>query len=164
VSDIFSKSDPSALYSIAPLSHRHLDEVVAIELASYTNPWSRKGFEHEIENGALSWSRVALTNGEAPGVAGYCISWFVLDELHIQNVAVHPRHRRRGLGRALMLATLEEGLARRATKAFLEVRRSNLAAQTLYLALGFRQTAERKGYYSDPPEDALQFERALAAG
>jgi ribosomal-protein-alanine N-acetyltransferase len=164
VSEILSKPDPSRLYSIAPLSRRHLDEVIAIERVSYTNPWSRKGFEHEIENGSLSWSRVALTTGDGPEVAGYCVAWFVLDELHIQNVAVHPRHRRRGLARALLHAALEEGLARRATKALLEVRRSNLAAQTLYHALGFRQTLERKGYYSDPPEDALLFERALIAG
>lgn len=82
-------------------------------------------------------------------VAGYCIVWFVLEELHIQNLAIHPRHRRRGLGRTLVLAALEQGLARGARTALLEVRRSNLAAQTLYQALGFRQTLERKDYYSD---------------
>jgi ribosomal-protein-alanine N-acetyltransferase len=164
VSDGASNVDASALYTIAPMTRMHLDEVMAIERASYTNPWSRQGFEHEIENESLSWSRVALTVERAPEVAGYCVVWFVLEHLHLQNLAVHPRHRRRGLGRALVLAALDVGLARGARTALLEVRRSNLAAQTLYRALGFRHTFDRKDYYSDPREDALLFERALVAG
>jgi ribosomal-protein-alanine N-acetyltransferase len=163
VSESVSRPDPTALYAIAPLARAHLDEVVAIERASYTNPWSRRGFEHEIENESLSWSRVALTTEGHREVAGYCIVWFVLEDLHLQNITVHPRHRRRGLGRTLVLGALAEGRARKSREAFLEVRRSNLAAQTLYRALGFRQTLERKDYYSDPREDALLFERLIAS-
>jgi ribosomal-protein-alanine N-acetyltransferase len=64
-------------------------------------------------------------------------------------------HRRRGLATALMrhiLMVVEEEGIRRAT---LEVRRSNTAARQLYAQLGFLQTAERPGYYTQPDEDAL---------
>ena len=104
---------------------------------------------------------MALTMGERPQVAGYCVGWIVLDELHIQNVTVHPAHRGRGLGRLLLLRALEEGSARKARAALLEVRRSNLEALALYRALGFREMGTRKNYYSRPQEDAVLLEKDL---
>ena len=38
---------------------------------------------------------------------------------------------------------------------FLEVRESNVAAVELYKSYGFVSTGKRKGYYSNPKEDAL---------
>jgi ribosomal-protein-alanine N-acetyltransferase len=139
----------------------HLDEISAIEIESYENPWAKSAFESELGRNPVSFSRVALTTEVPPRVAGYCIAWIVLEHLQIQNLAVHPEHRRRGLGRLLLLRALEEGCQKGATAALLEVRRSNLAAQKLYRALGFHEAGTRREYYTRPREDALLFRKDL---
>jgi ribosomal-protein-alanine N-acetyltransferase len=140
----------------------HLDEVLAIERASYENPWARNAFEYEIGSNPVSLARVALTTETPPRVAGYCIAWSLFEHVHIQNLAVHPEHRRQGLGTFLLFQALEEGRARGATSALLEVRRSNGAAQSLYRRLGFEETGTRRDYYSLPREDALIFRKELS--
>jgi ribosomal-protein-alanine N-acetyltransferase len=89
----------------------------------------------------------------------YAVSRVVVDELHLQNLAVSPDHRRLGLGRLLLRLVLRLGSQRGAQVALLEVRRSNAAARLLYEAEGFRVVGVRPGYYRDPPEDALRLER-----
>jgi len=88
-------------------------------------------------------------------VAGYCSYRLVAGELQINNVAVRPEYRGRGYGRALVEAALDHGRAAGALTALLDVRRSNLVAQRLYLSLGFVQVGERPRYYSHPEEDGL---------
>ena len=88
-------------------------------------------------------------------LVGYGGFWHILDEIHISNIAVHPEYQRKGLGRILLIHLLEEAITRKASKAALEVRRSNIAAQSLYDAFGFRIVTVRKNYYSDEGEDAL---------
>ena len=145
------------------MERSHLDEVCAIELESYENPWARTAFESELGKKPASFARVALTMETPPRVAGYCVAWILFEHVHIQNLAVHPAHRRGGLGRRLLERALEEGRVRGATAALLEVRRSNEAAQSLYRALGFVEAGTRHQYYSQPSEDALLFRKELAA-
>jgi ribosomal-protein-alanine N-acetyltransferase len=151
----------SAQYEIVPMAAPHLDEIMAIELESYENPWARSAFESELGRNPVSWSRVALTNDAAGRVAGYCIVWIVFEHVHIQNLAIHPEHRRQGLARLLLQRALEAGRSRGAAAALLEVRRSNEAAQKLYRSLGFIETGTRRDYYSRPREDALLFRKEL---
>ncbi|HEY7697910.1 MAG TPA: ribosomal protein S18-alanine N-acetyltransferase [Vicinamibacteria bacterium] len=155
------ESDLSIRYVLAPMELSHLDQVVAIESESYDNPWARNAFECELGSNPVSFPRVALTTEAPPRVAGYCIAWILFEHVHIQNLAVHPAHRRQGLGRLLLLQALSEGRARGATSALLEVRRSNAAAQSLYRRLGFEETGSRREYYSGPREDALVFRKEL---
>ena len=92
----------------------------------------------------------------------YAGMWFVLDEAHVCNVAVHPDFRRQGLGRRIfeaLVALAQENSMRLMT---LEVRRSNLAAQSLYHACGFLDVGYRKRYYEDNREDALIMFREFA--
>lgn len=157
-------SDLSARYALAPMKLSHLDEVTAIELESYENPWARNAFEYELGSNPVSFAQVALTTEAPPRVAGYCVAWIVFEHVHIQNLAVHPEHRRRGLGRFLLGQALDEGRSRGARAALLEVRRSNCAAQNLYRRLGFEETGTRREYYSQPQEDALIFRKELSRG
>ena len=151
----------AARYELVPMNLSHLDQVSAIELESYENPWSKSGFECELGTNPVSWSQVALTTDVPEQVAGYCVAWIVFEHIHIQNVAVHPVHRRQGLGRRLLMRALEEGRVRGAASALLEVRRSNEAAQSLYRAVGFLDAGTRRDYYSQPREDALLFRKEL---
>ena len=80
--------------------------------------------------------------------------WEVADELEIHDLAVSPEWRRRGIGRALVSEARSFGLARGKRSMVLEVRKSNLAARTLYASLGFLPVHTRRAYYADG-EDAI---------
>ncbi|TDI36361.1 MAG: ribosomal-protein-alanine N-acetyltransferase [Acidobacteria bacterium] len=156
-----SAIDLLSCYALMPMNTDHLHEVELIERLSYSNPWPRDSFTHEIEENGFSHPRVAVTTDDAREVAGYCISWIVFETLQIQNVAVHPRHRRRGLARHLLLRAIEDCRLNSVIAAQLEVRASNVSAQKLYQTLGFRVVGERKKYYSRPREDAVLLQKRL---
>lgn len=135
------------------LATRDLDDIVAIEKASFTNPWTREMYERELQNPDVSFLYV-LRVPEA-GIVAFCSFWLVLDEVHINNLAVRWEFRARGLGTALLDHVLQAGASRGAERATLEVRRSNTPARRLYERLGFEVAATRPNYYVGPPEDAL---------
>jgi [ribosomal protein S18]-alanine N-acetyltransferase len=142
-------------------SDGELDEVLAIEAASFSNPWTREMYVRELANPDVSFMYVLRLRDcpdepDAEGaVAGFCAFWLLLDELHINNLAVHPDRRHRGYGLALIQHVLDVGARQGAGRATLEVRRSNRVALHLYDRLGFKVAATRPGYYTNPTEDAL---------
>ena len=103
----------------------------------------------------MSQLKVALANAGVRTVVGYIVCWFVADELHILNLAVHPLSRRQGIAKRLVLAAIKHARHKGARRAFLEVRSSNTAAQNLYSDLGFTGTSVRREYYDSPVEDAV---------
>jgi ribosomal-protein-alanine N-acetyltransferase len=132
---------------------RDLDDVAALEAASFTNPWTREMLAGELARNPFA--RVYVVRVAGCRVAAFCACWIVVDELHINTVAVAHEHRRRGLATALMRQILTEVADEGITRATLEVRRSNEAAQQLYARLGFSTAGIRRGYYTHPEEDAL---------
>ncbi len=140
-----------------------LDQVLAIEQASFSMPWSRNLFLAELRNRAVSTSLVALAGNPAERVVtGYIVFWSVEDEMHILNLATAPAFRRQAVAKGLVRAGLRHAYGRGARRAFLEVRASNAPAQKLYLDLGFTGSFVRRGYYDEPVEDAVVM--ALAPG
>jgi ribosomal-protein-alanine N-acetyltransferase len=130
-----------------------IDAVLAIEEASFTNPWTRVMYLAELENTGVSYCFLAkATDGQ---VVGFCSFWRVLDELHINNLAVLPEFRRRGIATELLSYVLNQGQALGARRATLEVRRSNDPARLLYERFGFSVAGLRRAYYTKPVEDAL---------
>jgi ribosomal-protein-alanine N-acetyltransferase len=134
-------------------SPAQIDEVLAIEQVSFTNPWTREMYLAELQNTGVSFCFLARTTGGH--AIGFCSVWRVLDELHINNLAVMPDFRRTGVGSALLHHVLQDGAALGARRATLEVRRSNDAARALYERFGFTTAGVRRDYYSKPVEDAL---------
>jgi len=134
------------------LSEKDIDEIVAIEAAAFSNPWTRPMYLRELQNPDVSFLYVLRTGGQ---MAGFCSFWLVLDEIHINNLAIRPEYRGQGLGAALLQEVLQAGASRGATRATLEVRRSNAPARRLYERFGFEVAATRPNYYVSPPEDAL---------
>ncbi len=130
-----------------------LDGILEIDAVSFPQPWTRSMYERDLEHPERAFILVARTAGRR--VAGYCACWAVADELHINNVAVHPSTRRRGVGRALVAAALAAAAHRGASRAWLEVRSANVAARALYARLGFVERGRRAGYYAAPPDDAI---------
>ncbi len=146
---------------IEPMRREDLPTVLAIEVASFALPWTQEMFENELAREDISQVLVARLAGAGtpPPVAGYICVWAVGEELHINNIAVDPRWRRRGIAGGLLEAALEHGRLRGARRAFLEVRASNVAAQALYRRFGFESAGIRKRYYDQPIEDAVIMKR-----
>jgi ribosomal-protein-alanine N-acetyltransferase len=91
------------------------------------------------------------------------MSWLIQPELHVNNLAVAPSARRQGLGRALMLATLELARLAGAEDCLLEVQVGNQPAESLYAQLGFVRTGLRRAYYCDGGDAALLTLKGLGA-
>ena len=133
-----------------------IGQVLAIEQASFSMPWSGNLFLSEFRSPLVSTLMVSLSS-TAPKrtVTGYIVFWLVTDEMHILNLAVAPDVRRRGIARRLVLTGIKHAHEKGARRAFLEVRASNITAQKLYSSLGFMGTSLRRDYYDSPVEDAV---------
>jgi ribosomal-protein-alanine N-acetyltransferase len=144
----------TAAWTIEPLtSLDELDTVMAVEHASFTNPWTLEMYLADLKNTGVAFLYVARE--EHGRIVGFCSFWRIFEELHINNLAVQPEYRRIGVARALLTRVLEEGVRLGARRALLEVRRSNEAARQLYKQFGFSISGIRRSYYSNPVEDAL---------
>lgn len=88
-------------------------------------------------------------------VTGHCIYFFVPDNAEIISLAVTPEKRRMGYGRDLVYNVIERAKENNCKEVYLEVRKSNEAAISLYISIGFHQVGERKNLYSKPEEDGL---------
>jgi len=130
-----------------------LDAIIALQAASFTNPWTRDALQWELRNSDVT--RVFVARDEDGTVVAFCACWVVFDELHINTLAVAPARRRQGIAAALLRHVMADAAASGATRATLEVRASNTAALGLYEGLGFHVAARRPRYYTNPEEDAL---------
>jgi [ribosomal protein S18]-alanine N-acetyltransferase len=142
-----------ASWVIEPLTVADVDDVLALEEAAFTNPWTRAMYLAELENPGVSYC--FLARDASRQAVGFCSFWRVLDELHINNLAVLPDFRRRGIASALLAFVLQKGAEFGARRATLEVRRSNDAARALYERFGFAVAGVRSSYYTKPVDDAL---------
>jgi len=142
---------------IRPMTIRDTEAVYAIDLLSFSLPWSLRAYRFEVSENENARCLVAeyTLPGEKSTLAGMIVTWIVLDEAHIGTLAVHPHFRRKGIGRELLFASLRDALKEGCVLSYLEVRRGNLAAQTLYQKYGFNVVSVRQKYYADTGEDAL---------
>lgn len=130
-----------------------LGAVRTIETLSFPNPWGDNTFRGEIQNTSISFPLV-IVEPATGRVVGYIIYWQIQDDVQINNVAVHPDFRGRGVGESALRAVLDRVREAGASLVTLEVRMSNTTARNLYRKLGFRSLGTRKNYYSNPDEDA----------
>lgn len=145
-----------------PMEITDLPQVMAIERASFSSPWTKTMFLSELFDNPFSHSYVGR-EGEGRRIVGYVVFWVVIDELHLLNVAVDPSWRQRGIGERLMRLLLGMAQKRSVRKGTLEVRASNLSAQHLYRKFGFREVGVRRNYYRVPTENALLFQSDIDA-
>jgi ribosomal-protein-alanine N-acetyltransferase len=143
---------------LAVMEEADLDEVMAIENAIYSHPWTRGNFVD-----SLRAAYVCRTLRLGAELVGYFVLMVGAGEGHLLNLSIAARHQRIGHGSGLLreAAALARGLGARSL--FLEVRPSNRGAQALYTRFGFRKIAVRRGYYPahSGREDALVLTLAL---
>ena len=144
---------------IEPATVEALPDILQIEDACFSSPWTRKMLEAELSGNPFAHfllaKRVPLGEFGSVSIVGYLCFWVVFEEVRLMNLAVIESMRHKGVARALVLQALEVGLAQAAIRAVLEVRASNHAAHAFYRSIGFRDVTTRPTYYTNPIEDAL---------
>jgi ribosomal-protein-alanine N-acetyltransferase len=143
------RSEPTTI--IRPMVARDADEVLKIDLLSFSNNWIKEGYLQDLKN-PHTFYLVVEESGKIVGYAGMIV---VEEESHLTSLAIHPNLRRRGLGRSLFEEMLRAAMLKGAEKMTLEVKVGNVVAQKMYEQYGFVQIAYIKGYYRDTGEDAV---------
>ena len=157
-------------YVVEPMTLDDVDQVMEIEQAVFTSPWSARAYQYEITKNEHSTMLVVRSAGMTKDlighlkrrlglvmplpVMGYAGIWILVDETHICTIAVHPQWQGHGLGDLLLLSLLDESKRLGAIRSTLEVRVSNKTAIALYQKYGFEIVSRRKRYYIDNNEDA----------
>jgi len=143
---------------IVPLEREHLDQILRIERASFTDPWTRGMFESELDIEARGYARGAMRHRH---LVGYLFAILIPDEAHIGNLAVDPEDRRHGVAQELLDQLVKDAVEPGVKRVTLEVRASNHSARNFYYKNHFIDIAMRKNYYRSPVEDAIVMFRVL---
>lgn len=139
-----------------PMQRRHIDGMVEIEEQCFNSGFARKTFEKELENKIAAY--FVAESGEKP--VGYAGLWNICGVADIIDVAVHKDFRRQGIGEALIERLIEYSKNENISEINLEVRMSNLAAQSLYKKMGFSEVGQRPNYYENR-ETAILMKKIL---
>jgi [ribosomal protein S18]-alanine N-acetyltransferase len=135
---------PRQALILRPMTLEDVEHVHTIDTLSFSMPWSERSYRFELTENQHGCNWVAEIEQEGVRrVIGMLVIWVILDEAHIATIAVHPDYRQHRVGRRLLAQGLLAAYERGARLAYLEVRRSNLVAQSMYQAFGFEQVGER---------------------
>lgn len=163
---------------VRPMRQADIEQVVTIDRASFSTPWSANAYRFELTNrdtshlvvlelaavshppeGRWRWLlRPFSRHTEAGLLLGYGGCWLIAGEAHISTIAVRPGYRGQGLGELLLASMLKRAISLHGEYSVLEVRESNLTAQALYRKYEYRVVGRRHHYYRDNGEDALLME------
>ena len=127
-----------------------LDEMMAVEISSFSSPWSREDVKSTLTS---PWLRV-VGAFEGEDLAGWGCAGVNPPEARLMTIAILPGFRRKGYGRALLKALLQAAADTGCGYMELECRAGNLPAQQMYKTHGFIKVGISKGYYTDTGEDA----------
>jgi ribosomal-protein-alanine N-acetyltransferase len=134
--------------------------VVEIERSSFSDPWTAGA-----SRSAADEERLLFLVAEHEGrVVGYSVSWCVVDQAELANLAVAAEARGLGIGGHLLDAAMAAARQAGCESMHLEVRESNAAARALYASRGCAEVGRRRRYYRAPVEDALVLRAAIVAG
>ncbi len=151
-----------------------IPEVAVIDQHSFDPAWTARSYQFEI--GESTYSFMVVLEYEdakiAPGwrrlvpglngshtddrrIVGYGGLWNIMDEAHVSTIATHPEYRGRGWGEIVLAGMIGRALQLQAEYMVLEVRVSNVVAQSLYLKYGFKTIGTKPKYYHNNNEDAF---------
>jgi ribosomal-protein-alanine N-acetyltransferase len=138
--------------TIEAMRHAHIPAILEIERDVFPTSWTAEMFGQEVDDDRLSRAYVALVGDE---LVGYCVAWFLREEVHLLNIAVASAHQHRGIGSQLFRFLMDLAKRERRDIITLEVRESNKVAIAFYEYFGFTPVGVRRGYYQDDNEDAV---------
>lgn len=140
------------------MHYNDIPKVCKLENQIFPSPWPVESFLYKLENRNFNVSLVGLIGNK---LVTYAVSYLVSDEIHISNIAVAPDFRRLKIGETMLRISLKIGKGQQCHVAHLEVRKSNIAAISLYKKYGFQLVSIRKNYYQNEKEDAVLMTRKL---
>ncbi len=130
-----------------PVGRDDIAQVFANETASYLMPWSLQSLIDSLDPQYAFW-KIEFNSK----IVGHLIYQTVVDESHLLNICIHPRFQNKGFGKQALGFWFEQCHASQVKNFYLEVRESNILAQSLYKAIGFEEIANRKDYYPLPEQ------------
>ena len=136
---------------IVSASYEYLEQILIIERSSFSKPWTEYHFKSDLKN-KISVNWVYLNNIQ---VIGYLFGWHVMDEYHLNNIAVAKSFRKNGTATHLLKNMVSYLNDIKVKSVLLEVSSSNLPAQKLYEKMGFVPQCERKDYYTKGDDAVL---------
>jgi [ribosomal protein S18]-alanine N-acetyltransferase len=134
---------------------KDIPAIVAIENQQFPHPWKENQFTSELDHNIAFF--YAAEDTVSLQIIGYIIFWVIEDMIELHNIAVSGEHKKKGIGKQLLLFMLEKATEKKVSEIFLEVRQSNSEAISFYEAFKFKKIAVRKQYYDNPCEDAAIF-------
>ena len=137
--------------SVIPAEEAHLPALAELQRLCFTPPASEARLREKLENGHY-YGLVALLNDEVVGFIGVDE---ISGEAFVDDLAVFPQYRRRGVASALLARAETGAILRGCGKIHLECRESNEAALRLYGRRGYKRVGRRKNFYESPREDAV---------
>ncbi len=146
------------MIEILPMTTEHIKDVHKIEEDCFSIPWSEKSFYDELTKNKMA---IYIIAKDGDDIIAYGGMWHVINEGHITNVAVKKEHRGKGIGNKIINELINIAKEKEMIGITLEVRTSNIKAQSLYKKNGFIIEGIRKEYYDDNKEDAILMWRHL---
>ncbi len=115
--------------------------------------WSKPQWVKELSD----HTKVCIGVTKKSKLIGFVSGWIILDELHLNIIAIHPDHQRQGLGKSLLSKLIQHAINYKVTKVTLEVSNSNLIALNFYEDYGFRTYGCRSNYYKDGSDAIIKW-------
>jgi ribosomal-protein-alanine N-acetyltransferase len=152
-----------SLISIEPMSPEDLSSVVLLERECGLNSRGMEGYRRALAdpNALLLVAVIKDRGSNSRDIVGLLSAALILDEMHIDNIAVSRSFRRQGIASRMLIDGLDAARSRGALNAVLEVRSANSMARALYDRHKFIISGIRRSYYQSPPDDALIMSRRL---
>ena len=130
---------------IYPAEELHLKEILDIESMVFSQPWTRNQLKNELKESAKSENWIYMEDQQ---IVGYLLGWKILNEFHLNNIAVHNNFQKKHIGRSLILHVIERLVSQNIHRIYLEVSADNKSARLLYDSMGFLQDGVRTDYYA----------------
>lgn len=167
----------STLVNFSLITKADIADLISIENACHSHPWSEKTFISCIggsyfgeklseetsapitENQAVTPQKKTIVESAINCYLGFYVGQYIAGEATLMDICVLPSHQGKGYGKVLLTQFLAQAKQQGATKIFLEVRAKNIAAQMLYMNAGFIEIDRRTGYY--PSAKGFGYEDAI---
>lgn len=129
--------------------------------SAYENgsPWTQAQFLDSIVHPYHEFILVECEHHRK--LLGYLQYQRIFDEAELLNIAVSKEWRHKKIAEKMLQSFIESCLEEQVASIFLEVRKSNTAAVSLYQKMNFKLVNIRKNYYTQPQEDGLMMQRVL---
>ncbi len=124
-------------------------DILSLDEENFSNNFDEKFYLEYIKN-----QRVIVAEKENI-IVGYVLFNQILDEAEIYKIVVSKDFRKKQIAFKIVEFLLDELKKNNVKKIFLEVRKSNIPAISLYKKCGFIDIREIIDYYTNPKEDGI---------